>query len=471
MRPISIIAMLVPALGCDACPPIDRAHAASPCTIADVAEMRSSGVVNMSATRSVSFDPREGDFGRDLLFRFFFGIPDEPQETTEQSRGSAVIISSDGLALTNHHLVDNVDVLAVTTAAGKELQAEIVGLDPETDLALIRLQGDLQGIVPLPFGDSAALRPGELVVAVGNSFGFGQTITAGVVSGKGRSDLGIVAYEDFIQTDAAINPGNSGGALLNMRGELVGINTALLTKSGAFEGVGLAIPSNLAKMVAQSLAEDGRVIRGYLGAAVQDLDTKLARALRLPSTSGALVSDVVPDSPAEAAGLLPKDLITSIDGEPVTSARRCRTMVAEKQPGKTIVLGIQRGEARLRLSALMTERTSRPVPTVRRSRIELSAGIEGWPMDEEAREMLWVPRSFASGLVVANVRTGSPAWRAGVRGGDVVVAAGEVQIESVEALDRVYLASTEPILLRVVRRGTSIYLVLDARAQPEAPKS
>jgi Do/DeqQ family serine protease len=461
MRRTFAIGILTAAIGCDVCPPRDRAEAATGRTIAEVAEVASKGVVTISASRRVAFDPRDYRFERDLLFRFFFGVPDEPRETIEQSTGSAVIVSDDGLALTNHHLVEAAEQLRVTTASGEELKCEIVGVDPETDLALLRLQGNLQDLVPLPFGDSSGLRAGEIVVAIGSAFGFGQTVTAGIVSGKGRSDLGLLPYEDFIQTDAAINPGNSGGALVNLRGELVGISTALLTKSGAFEGIGLAVPSNLARDVMRSITQQGRVVRAYLGASVQEVDERLARALHLESNTGALVSDVVRGSPAERAGLQPKDLISAIDGEPVASTRRFRVMIAEKLPEKAVVLEIRRdGRTRL-VKAVLIERPTRPLPAIPRAQLFTSAGIEGWRLDAEGREMLWVPDSFATGLVVADVRAGSPAWQAGLRAGDVIVALGDEAVESTEALDRRYREGREPILLRAVRRGTAVFLVLD----------
>jgi S1-C subfamily serine protease len=250
---------------------------------------------------------------------------------------------------------------------------------------------------------------------------------------------------------------------LNLRGELIGINTALLTKSGTFEGVGLAIPSNMAASVMRSLREDGRVIRGYLGAAAQDFDEKLARALDVTPGAGALVSDVVTDSPASIAGLRPKDVVVAIDGVPVKSARMFRTMVAENEPGEKLVLEVHRGQRSLLVQPVLIERAARPIPTVKPSRIHLTAGVEGWTLDAEAREMLWVPNTFTAGLVVARVQAGSPAWQAGLRGGDVLVSADERSIETSEELDRVYARADRPVLLRVVRRGTALYLVLEPK--------
>src|SRR5690606_1611713 len=236
-------------------------------SIADVVQKALPAVVNVSSSRVRQ---------QRMPFHWFFGPgPGGPQERREQGQGSGVIVSVSGVVLTNNHVVEKADEITVTTSDGREFEAKVLGTDPKSDLAVLQLQGDVSGLTAITFGDSSQLRLGDVVLAIGNPFGIGQTVTMGIVSAKGRADLGIVDYEDFIQTDAAINPGNSGGALINMRGELVGINTAILSRSGGYQGVGFAIPSNMAAPIMQSLQTTGRVVRGWLGVAIQEVDQEL----------------------------------------------------------------------------------------------------------------------------------------------------------------------------------------------------
>src|SRR5690606_31146613 len=276
--------------------------------IADVAERALPSVVNISLTKV-------GRAGAPIPFPVFFG---PPQERIEQGMGSGVIVSADGTILTNNHVVADAKEIKVTTYDRREFDAKVIGTDPKSDLAVIQIQGAPAGLTPIQFGDSSKLRLGEVVLAIGNPFGVGQTVTMGIVSATGRSRMGIVDYEDFIQTDAAINPGNSGGALVNMRGELVGINTAILSRSGGYQGIGFAIPADMARPIMKSLLDNGKVERGWLGVSIQDLTPELARGLGIGTSRGVLVSGVIDGSPADKAGLERGDVVISLDGKAIT---------------------------------------------------------------------------------------------------------------------------------------------------------
>src|SRR5690606_3677772 len=313
-------------------------------TIADVAARAMTSVVNLSAERAMSqsgTSPMD-----DPLFREFFG-PGGPWEGQPgpgaRSLGSGVVVGEGGVILTSAHVVDGADEVEVTLHDGRELDAKVIGTDPRTDLALIRIEGKAPAdMKPLPFGDSSKIRPGDVVLAIGNPFGVGQTVTMGIVSAIGRTRVGIVDYEDFIQTDAAINPGNSGGALINMKGELVGINTAILSRTGGYQGIGFATPTAMAAPILRSLLARGKVVRGWLGVTIQELDRDMAQALELEPRSGIVVSDVAPGGPAARAGLERGDVIRSIDGTALRSSARFRNLIAAMAPGTDVKLQVLR---------------------------------------------------------------------------------------------------------------------------------
>ncbi|MBL8246554.1 MAG: Do family serine endopeptidase, partial [Rhodanobacteraceae bacterium] len=285
-------------------------------TLAPMLERTTLAVVNVSSKTRVQV---RNPFFDDPFFRRFFDMPDVPQERVQQSLGSGVIVDATrGLVLTNNHVIERADEVTVTLHDGRTLNAEVIGRDPDTDVAVVRIPAE--NLTALALADSDRLRVGDFVVAIGNPFGLGQAVTSGIVSALGRSGLRGLGYQNFIQTDASINPGNSGGALVNLRGELVGINTAIFSPSGGNIGIGFAIPSNLARNVMNQLIAFGEVKRGSLGVQAQDLDARLARALGLDEGRGAVVTQVVPDSPADKARLQAGDVITKIDGKPVGSA-------------------------------------------------------------------------------------------------------------------------------------------------------
>ena len=346
--------------------PAAAAFAGDPDQLSDVAEQVVSSVVNISTTRQVDLGPAASDP--------FFTDPDSPfylspDQRKQSALGSGVIVGEHGRVLTNAHVVDGADTIKVTLADGSEFDAKVVGVDKRSDLAVVQMQGDLPKLKAIAFGDSSKIRLAQPVLAVGDPFGVGQTVTMGIVSAKGRASVGIEDYEDFIQTDAAINPGNSGGALINLRGELVGINTAILSRSGGYQGVGFAIPSNMAKPIMDALVKDGKVSRGYLGVGLRDLTRELAVEQKISATRGVLVEQVVPQSPADKAGMHEHDLIVSVDGAAVTDRDHLRNAIAMKGAGAKVQLEVLRGKRTDTLTATLVElpeqQQLQPQPQVR----------------------------------------------------------------------------------------------------------
>lgn len=433
--------------------------------IADIAEKRVSGVVNISSTKVTRTGGEQllNPFFSDPFFRDFFGnrFFSIPRERRERSLGSGVIVSSDGLILTNNHVVENADEIMVTLADKRELAAEIVGNDPKSDVAVIRLKGDLQALAPVPIGNSGELRLGEVVLAIGNPFGLDHTVTMGIVSAKGRANVGITDYEDFIQTDAAINPGNSGGALINLKGELVGINTAILSRSGGYQGIGFAIPSNMAKTVMTSLVEHGKVVRGWLGASFQDLESDLAAAMKIRDLRGVLVANVTAGSPAAKAELKRGDVITAVNGEQMTSAGRLRNILATMGAGAVIELNIIR-DGMTKTLAL----TLGALPDIFADQIALAendgilGGITVAPLNEIVSEKFEVSKKLESGVVITAVKKGSVAEQAGLSPGDVILEINRQEVSSVQNFTKLYQRSKNELLILIYREGRAFYLVL-----------
>ncbi|MDH3669977.1 MAG: Do family serine endopeptidase [Gammaproteobacteria bacterium] len=312
-------------------------------TFRSAVEKAMPAVVNIYTSRDVR--AQRPSFMDDPLFRRFFGDEFEAEPERATSLGSGVIISNEGYILTNNHVVESADQIAVVLSGGRTAPAQVVGTDPETDLAV--LKADAQDISAITFADSDRIEIGDVVLAIGNPFGVGQTVTMGIVSATGRSGLGINTFENFIQTDAAINPGNSGGALIDAAGNLVGINTAIFSKTGGSQGIGFAIPANLAKQVMQQIIEQGAVVRGWIGVDVQDLNPELAAALRLDVDKGVLIAGVLRGGPADKAGIHPGDVLLTVNGQELTDTSGLLNSISKVPPGQTTSITLMRETQRL----------------------------------------------------------------------------------------------------------------------------
>jgi serine protease DegS len=337
----------------EAMPSLPLSRQEGPVSYAKAVSLAASAVVNIYTSKRVTSQPHP--MLDDPLFQRFFGDRfDQPRQRLETSLGSGVIISPEGYVLTNNHVIEGAEEILVGLHDGRSVNAAVVGSDPETDLAILRIE--LPELPSLVIGRSDELEVGDVVLAIGNPFGVGQTVTMGIVSATGRSQLGINTFEDFIQTDAAINPGNSGGALINARGELVGINTAIYSRTGGSQGIGFAIPMGIAKDVLTQIVEHGRVARGWLGVEIQDLTPELAESFGHPDTAGALIAGVLRNGPAHKAGLEPGDILTEVDDQAITGVREALNSIARIRPGTRIRLnGTRQGEP-FTLDAIVGER-------------------------------------------------------------------------------------------------------------------
>ena len=389
----------------------------------------------------------------DPFFSRFFAIPEERgSQRQKQSLGSGVIVSATrGYILTNHHVIEGADEITVTLRDQRQYTARVVGIDPEVDLALIRIKaGDL---VALPIADSDKVRVGDFVVAIGSPFGLGQTVTYGIVSALGRSGLGIEGYEDFIQTDASINPGNSGGPLVNMNGELVGVNTAIVGPSGGNIGIGFAIPGNMASIIMQHLSEHGEVRRGQLGLVVQDLTPELAQAFKLKRQGGAVVSQITPGSAAEQAGLRRGDVIVSLDGRAVAGSSDLRNAIGLLRVGTRVNLTVLRKGKFVMLQAVIADPRARnqPASTVSKHLSGATLGIisDNYPL-----------AGRVAGVQVLAVERGSPAWLAGLRADDVIVTVNHSSVSSMQELVTAVRRNPDSILLNIRRGNGALFVVI-----------
>lgn len=433
--------------------------------IADIAEQTINGVVNISSTKVTQTKNQQfmHPFFNDPFFRDFFGhrFYGIPREKRERSLGSGVIVSADGLVLTNSHVVENAEEIVVTLADKREFEASIVGTDPKSDLAVIRLEGDLIDLEPVPIGNSSKLRLGDIVLAIGNPFGLEHTVTMGIVSAKGRANVGITDYEDFIQTDAAINPGNSGGAMLNLQGQLVGINTAILSRSGGYQGIGFAIPSNMAKAIMESLIKYGKVVRGWLGVSTQDLNQDLAEAMDLKDTNGVLVTDIIEDSPADKAGIERGDVILKINGDEMTSIGRLRNTIAALGAGSNVEILVSRDDTEKNINVTLDKL---PDDFGGQATLDKKDGVLGGltvsPLNDLVREKFEIKQEIKSGLVITKVEQGSPAERIGLVPGDVILEINRQEVKTAEQFAEQYRRSEGTILLLMNRKGSNYYVTL-----------
>ncbi|WP_025769663.1 Do family serine endopeptidase [Thioalkalivibrio sp. HK1] len=385
---------------------------------------------------------------RDPFFRHFFDLPQaEPPRLQERAAGSGVIVDADlGLVLTNHHIVERADAVVVILEDKRRFVAQLLGSDPGTDIALLQI--DAEGLTSVPVGDSDDLHVGDFVIAIGNPFGLGKTVTSGIVSALGRSGLDFKDFEDFIQTDASINPGNSGGALINLKGELVGINTAILGPSGGNIGIGFAVPSNMASAVMRQLAEYGDMVRGGIGVVVQDLDPDLAEALGVANGRGTVIVEVKADSPAERAGLRIEDVITAIDGSPVDDARDLLNSIGLIRVGEDIDLDLIRAGEPLRLTATIGSDTS-PLshPALQ------GATIRDIEKDDPKYRGV-------DGVLIARVERDSVAAWNGIRPGDIILAINNRRVRNSEDMQSVLRPNPRNLTIRLLRGNRQLLLVL-----------
>jgi serine protease Do len=424
-------------------------------SIADIAERALPSVVNISLSKTIH--------GRPSPFPFFFG-PQDSGDRKEQGQGSGVIVSSDGTILTNNHVVSDASEIKVTTYDKRVFDATVLGTDPKTDLAVIRIKGDPKGLKAIEFGDSSRLRLGDVVLAIGNPFGVGQTVTMGIVSAKGRADLGIVDYEDFIQTDAAINPGNSGGALVNMEGQLVGVNTAILSRTGGNQGIGFSIPTNMASPIMEVLKKSGHVVRGWLGVGIQDVDNDIAAAMKLPVASGVLIAEVKGGAPAARAGLQRGDVVVKLDDRDIHSAGEFRNSVALAGGGRKANLEFFRDGKRQSLSVLLGEMPNdESGPGKAGSAAPEKSGLDGLTLEElnqENRRAFEIPAEVSRGVVITRIDPRGPAARAGLRPGDVLLEVNRTPVDSLAKFQDLYSKSKGNVLLLIQRHGSSAFLVV-----------
>jgi len=407
----------------------------------------------------------------DPFFQRFFGpsfkhpsIPQSPEQKT-QSAGSGFLISDDGYILTNNHVIDGADKITVRVEGEQELEAKVIGADPQSDVALIKIS-DGRNFPYLPLGDSDSLEVGEWVIAIGSPFGLDRTVTVGVVSAKGRNRMGINEYENFIQTDAAINPGNSGGPLLNIHGEVIGINTAIFSRSGGYMGIGFAIPVNMAKTVKTQLLANGKVTRSWLGVAIQDMNSELARSFKLKQKTGALITEVSKGSPAEKGGIKQGDLIISLDGKPVTDVADLRNRVAMTPPKTKVNLVLIRDEQQKELTIQVEEQPSDMTSlsgSPQQQELFQKAGLSLQDLTPElARQFGY---EMGQGVLVAEVSPGSPAAMARIPAGSLIEEVNRQRVRNLKELEQVLAKSNgaKDILLLVRSGNRSQYVVLGVK--------
>ena len=416
-------------------------------TLAPMVEKTRPAVVNIATTGHV--DVQKHPLLNDPFFkRFFEGYEDMPQRKETKSLGSGVVIDADkGYIVTNHHVVEGAKEIAITMHNGHHFKAKLIGSDPEADVAVV--QADIKGLQEIPFGDSDKLRVGDFAVAIGNPFGLGQTVTSGIVSALGRTGLGIEGYENFIQTDASINPGNSGGALVNLRGELIGINTAILSAGGAGNvGIGFAIPINMVRQIVDQLIEYGEVRRGLLGVIMQNLTPELSQAFGLDLHQGVVISQVIEDTAAEEAGLKAGDVVTSINDVPVKSASAMRNMVGLLRVGEEMSITVIREGKKKTMTAVIRDAKDLSVSGTR-----INQGLAGATIEEKEN-------GGKTYLTVTEVQQGSPAWDAHLREGDIILSVNRRPVQTLKELQQIVGDKDKQILLNIQRGRTALFVLI-----------
>ncbi len=425
--------------------------------------------VKKSSRQPSTMDKQLEDIFNNPLFEQFFGpyhrqFKLQPERRVQEGQGSGFIISPEGLILTNNHVVDQASSITVTLADDRVFDAKIIGADPQTDVALLKID-DSEDLPALPLGDSSKLEPGEWVIAIGNPFGLSQTVTTGVVSATGRSSIGINEYENFIQTDAAINPGNSGGPLLNGRGEAIGINTALFSRTGGYMGIGFAIPINMAKSVEQQLQKNGKVTRGWLGVSIQNMTADLANSFGLQKAEGVLISEVGENSPADRAGIHSGDVLTHINGEPLKDMAALRNKIAMMRPFDKADITLIRNGNRENAVVTIGEKPGQAIAQLQQSeeREEKSRQIEKFGLSlQELTERNRGNYTLGSGLLITRVASGSPADMGGLKRGQLIESINRRDLAKLRDLDKIMhnINSANKLLLRVRDGEYSTFMVL-----------
>ena len=433
-----------------------------------VVKKAGSSVVHVQVAKSAKRGGFQGqnpfEFFNDPFFDRFFG-PNfrgpgrEPKERKQYGAGSGFIISSDGYILTNNHVVEDADEITIKLDDKREFKAEVIGTDPQSDVALIKV--DASDLPAATLGDSDKMEVGEWVIAIGNPFELNQTVTVGVVSAKGRSRIGINDYENFIQTDAAINPGNSGGPLLNIHGEVIGMNTAIFSRSGGYMGIGFAIPINMAKNVEKQLKKHGKVTRGWLGVVIQDVNEDLAKSFHLEHADGVLIGEVAKDSPAEKGGFEQGDVIITMDGKKINDVPELRNRVAMATPETEVVFGIIRQSKPMDLTVTIGEQPADLTAGVTgKSSIFGGAGLSLQELTPELAKQFGYEEG--QGVLISDVEPDSPAARVGLKSGTLIEEVNKQRVRSIEDIKQVLEASSNPdqVLLRVRIDQYSHYVVL-----------
>ena len=415
-------------------------------SLAPMVETVLPAVVNISTRGRVSM--RENPLMQDPFFRRFFGAPKtQPRERQTSSLGSGVIIdAAAGYVVTNQHVIGNADEITVRLHDGRSVQAEVIGSDPNADIAVIKIPA--QGLTAIHLGNSDRLRVGDFVVAIGNPFGLGQTVTLGIVSALGRSGLGIEDYEDFIQTDASINQGNSGGALVNLRGELIGVNTAIVGPSGGSVGIGFAIPINMVLALTRQIVEFGEVRRGRLGVVIQDLTRDLAEAFGIDTEHGAVIAQVMPDSAAADAGLKEADVITAVNERPVKGATDLRNIIGLSRSDEEVEIEYFRNGQQTTVRVKL-----RPAEVAIGLGEKISQHLTGATLaDSEDGEL--------AGVRVTEVEVRSPAWKAGLRKNDLIVSINRERVKNIDDVKQVVSKHSAGVLLQIKRGDSALFLAI-----------
>jgi len=432
--------------------------------IAEIVEEVKPAIVNISTTRTIKIQRGPEPFFEDPFFRRFFGEEGPsrmPKERKAMSLGSGVIVDSKGYILTSNHVIQGAEEIEVTLSDKREFKGKIIGADPMTDIAVVKIEGDR--LQTIKWGDSDKLRVGETVLAIGSPYGLAGTVTMGIVSAVGRANVGIASYEDFIQTDAAINPGNSGGALVNVRGELVGINTAIFSTTGGYQGIGFAVPSNMSRAVMESLIKRGKVIRGWLGVTVQSITPDLAKQFNLKEDKGALVTDVIEGGPAEKAGILRGDVIIEYEGKKIDEPFQLRNMIANTLPGKEAELKVIRENRTETIKITIGELPTEIQKSSKSEYNNLLRGVTVQNLTPGMYEQLDLPKKL-KGVVISDVDEDSPAAMALMKG-DVIQEINRQKITSAKNYEDVVtkIKPEEDILLLVFRNGSSIFITLSGK--------